>query len=76
MRLDRDFRTGGAMSLWLAEAMPLDDAQRRMIETNTRLAAARLRAACESGQLRFDLDPGAFLDAGDAPSAAVTCDGE
>jgi hypothetical protein len=75
MRLDEDFQTGGAMSSWLAEAVPLSAAQQRMIKTNTRLAAETLRAACESGQLRFDLNPEAFLVSREVLPQAVNCDG-
>jgi hypothetical protein len=63
------------MSAWLAEAVPLSAAQQRMIKTNTRLAAETLRAACESGRLRFDLDPEAFLIFGSVPPEDVNCDG-
>ena len=75
MRLDRDFQTGGPMSTWLAEALPLSAGQERMIKTNTQLAAQTLRAACESGQLSFDLDPEQFLVSGEVRPEVVKCDG-
>ena len=74
MRLDRDFATQGELYAYVRDTFGLSEAQFRQVVTNTQKAAEIVRNTCRSGKLRFDLDPLAFLVAGDAQEQKIDCD--
>ena len=67
-----DFRLGGPLYHYVATRFGLSDRELAQIVNNTEEAAALLTAACEAGNLAFDLDPEAFL-LGHAPPPAPAC---
>ena len=72
MALADDFRLGGPLYHYVATRFGMSDSELAQIVDNTVAAAALLAAACEAGDLAFDLDPEAFL-LGRAPPAAPAC---
>ncbi|MFV8817637.1 hypothetical protein [Haliea sp. E17] len=76
MQLNSDFSKRGTLFNYLRDSYGLTDRQLESIVTNTRDAAGILRASCEAGKLRFDLDPAASL-AGQAPGdGGIDCAGD
>lgn len=75
MRLDRDFSGQGELYRHLKESFGLSPKQFEMIVKNTRKAAALLRESCRRGELRFDLEPEAFLLQGSVAEREVACKG-
>lgn len=61
MELDADFQSGGPIHTWLFNSLGLRESKVQMIVDNTALAAKILRATCEAGTLRFDLEPKQFF---------------
>jgi hypothetical protein len=74
LALDRDFAAKGKLYAYLRDSFGLTDAQFGQAVAATREAAATLRATCQAGQLRFDLDPDAFLAIGKVVAHKVDCE--
>lgn len=72
--LDKDFSSEGPLYQYLRTTFPLSERQRKQIVSNTSLAAGIVRDSCQSGRLRFDLDPAKFLVAGQSTEKRVDCD--
>ncbi len=72
--LDSDFAAKGKLYAHLRDSFGLTDAQLGQAVAATREAAATLRATCQAGRLRFDLDPDAFLATGKAVAHKVNCE--
>ncbi|MGB3430014.1 MAG: hypothetical protein WBA53_17760, partial [Burkholderiaceae bacterium] len=71
--LDRDFAERGPLWSHARATFGLSDAEFRQIVSNTREAAAILRANCAAGRLRFDLDPEALLRDGNVTERTLDC---
>jgi hypothetical protein len=76
MALDADLQAGGPLHAYLRDSFGLASAQFDQLVANTALAASILRTSCERGDLRFDLDPEAFLVSGAVTEADIACDGK
>ncbi|THD82421.1 hypothetical protein E7811_15370 [Aliigemmobacter aestuarii] len=76
MALDADLQAQGPLHAYLRDSFGLATAQFEQLVTNTALAANILRTSCERGDLRFDLDPQAFLVSGSVTEADIACDGQ
>lgn len=74
--LDADLQAQGPLYAYLRDSFGLATAQVDQPVANTALAAAILRASGERGDLRFDLDPQAFLVSGAVAEADIACDGK
>ena len=73
--LDQDFKANGPIFNWLNSSLGLEADQVAMIVENTALASDILRAQCQRGALRFDLDPQHFFVTGQAKVNEQPCDG-
>ena len=73
MRLARDFSDQGELYRYLADGFGLSTSQINQVVKNTQQAAEILRKQCDSGALRFDLDPTAYFVHGRAPETQVEC---
>ena len=74
MRLAADFEAQGELSGYVRDSFGLSQPEFRQVVTNTGLAASILRTSCKAGNLRFDLDPEAFLISGSVAEEDVDCD--
>jgi hypothetical protein len=74
MRLDRDFADQGELYRYVRDTFGLSDQQFQQVVTNARKAAEIIRNTCHAGKMRFDLDPRAFLVAGESAEQRVDCD--
>ena len=74
MTLDREFRDQGPLHAYVRDTFGLTDTQFEQVVTNTHQAAEILRTTCKAGNLRFDLDPEAFLVKGEVEAQQVDCD--
>ena len=72
--LDNDFSKQGELYAYVRDTFGLAEDQFRQIVNNTREAADILRTSCQSGKLRFDLDPETFLITGKADEQKIDCD--
>ena len=75
MALDADLQAQGPLHAYLRDSFGLSGAQFDQLVVNTALAAQILRASCERGELRLDLDPQAFLLSGSVEEADIACRG-
>ena len=73
MALNADFAAQGELYNYLKHSFGLSERQFNGIVTNTGDAAAILRAACESGKLRFDLKPDDYLRKGETGDSKADC---
>ena len=73
-RLARDFEAKGELYAYARDAFGLDGRQLAQLVGNTVEAARILRAGCEAGELRFDLDADAFFRDGATRAEPVACD--
>ena len=73
MELDADFQSGGPIHTWLFNSLGLRESKVQMIVDNTALAAKILRATCEAGTLRFDLEPKQFFATGYVTPDTQSC---
>ncbi|MEQ8232846.1 MAG: hypothetical protein RKL32_14135 [Gammaproteobacteria bacterium] len=73
LRLDSDFAAEGELFAYVRDTFGLSTRQFEQIVKNTRLAAAILRNSCNTGRLRFDLDPPDFLAHGEASERSLDC---
>lgn len=76
MALDADFATQGELFAYVRDSFGLDARQLAQIIKNTGLASGILRASCERGELRFDLDPETFLLEGSVTAERAACGGK
>jgi hypothetical protein len=72
--LARDLSAKGDLYQYLADAFGLTSSQVEGIVERTEKAAGILRASCEAGELRFDLEPEALLLYGEVEARRVACD--
>jgi hypothetical protein len=75
MAMQRDFAGQGELYAWLRDSFGLSAKQLKQTVNNTQKAAAILRGLCDSGKLRFDLDPKAFQINGSVPPVQIDCAG-
>ena len=75
MALDKDLSGNGPVLAWLQTSLGLTERQVEQVRKNTASAAAILRATCEAGNLRFDLEPEEFMLNGSVAPADVPCGG-
>jgi len=61
LALDRDFSEAGPLYAYFRDTFGLSQRQLGLIVRHTAHATAILRETCRAGELRFDLDPEAFL---------------
>jgi hypothetical protein len=76
MALVADLQAQGPLHGYLRDSFGLATAQLDQLVANAALAAQILRTSCERGDLRFDLDPQAFLVSGSVTEADIACDGK
>lgn len=74
-RLAQDFEESGPLYEWLRSSFGISERQIAQVVNNTLEASRMLRSACESGRLRFSLDPHAMLRTGASVEKDVACDG-
>ena len=72
--LARDFAAKGDLYRYLSDTFGLTSRQAEGVVQRTDKAAAILRASCEAGELRFDLEPEAFFIQGETEAAPIACD--
>jgi len=75
MKLDDDFSRKGNLYDYVATTFGLSEPQLKMVVANTHHAAAILKASCQKGKLRFDLDLESYLLTGDVKPQQTLCDG-
>ncbi len=75
MRLARDLSDQGELYRYLVDSFGLTTRQINQVVNNTQQAADILKKQCNSGALRFDLDPTVYLMTGGAPETRVECGG-
>jgi hypothetical protein len=73
MRLDADFAAGGELHEHVRTTFGLSEKEFAAIRANVRSAAAILRANCEVGRLRFDVEPEEFLLTGNVTERRLDC---
>ncbi len=73
MALHTDFEKQGERYAWLRDSFGLTERQLKGIVSNTGDAAAILRSTCEAGNMRFDLDPDAYLKGAGPSPGKVDC---
>ena len=75
MAMERDFAAQGELYVWLRDSFGLSARQLHQAVSNTQQAAGILRGLCETGKLKFDLDPKAFQLNGSATPVQIDCAG-
>lgn len=73
IRLNRDFQAKGALYEYVRDTFGLTARQFKHIVDNTGQAAKIIQSACESGALRFDLNPDDFLRTGKSEAVDMDC---
>ena len=71
--LDKDFQEKGALYRYTAETFGLTERQLKQVIDNTHQAAGILRSDCESGAIRFDLDPVSYFSTKSGKSGVIDC---
>ena len=74
MQLDTDFKNKGDLYSYVKDTFGLSTVQFEQIVKNTSSAAAIIRNSCQSGKLKFDLDPNSFMKTGETPEKKINCD--
>lgn len=73
LALDQDFSDAGPLYSYFRDTFGLSQRQLGLIVRHTAHAAAILRETCRAGELRFDLEPEAFLIAGSVAEKPIDC---
>lgn len=73
LALNADLQAQGPIYQWLDSSLGLKDAEVSQVVKNTALATGILRESCNTGKLRFDLNPKQFFLNGDVTPDAVAC---
>ena len=71
--LDKDFQEKGELYRYTAETFGLTERQLNQVIENTHKAASILKSSCESGAIRFDLDPVSYFSTKAGKSGVVDC---
>jgi hypothetical protein len=74
IRLDSDLRAEGPLHTYLRTSFGLRQAEFDTLVGNILFAADTLRAQCQAGTIRFDLQPEAFILAGTVEPETLDCD--
>ena len=74
LRLDADFTAGGPLHQYVRTTFGLSEREFAAVVANVRSATAILAASCKAGRLRFDVEPGEFLQRGTVTEQKVDCD--
>jgi hypothetical protein len=75
MRLDRDFQSGGQIHRHVGSVFGLNEREFAQVRRNTAEAAAILRASCQAGRLRLDVEPEEFFLTGTVVPRNIPCEG-
>ena len=73
IKLDTDFQGKGALYQYTKQTFGLTERQLKQVVDNTHKAAAIIRSGCESGAIRFDLNPDSYFKEKKAESMVVDC---
>ena len=73
MKLNADLQSEGPIHAWMSNSLGLRTSKVQQIVDNTALAAGILQSTCETGALRFDLDPKQFFANGYASEDVQPC---
>jgi hypothetical protein len=71
--LNKDFQSHGALYQYSATTFGLTQKQLGQLTSNTQAALGILKATCLAGQMRFDIEPKAFVS-GQVTEAHVECE--
>ncbi len=74
LRLEADFASRGPLYQYTSTTFGLSERELAQIAANVQSAAAKLRASCKAGQLRFDVEPEEFMLAGRVVEQHVDCE--